>query len=253
MSYSNVGKVWSPSSLEDYLAGIQPPSWIKAVCLHHTAAPSLVQRPKGFQAQHIINMRDFYQSKGWHSGPHFFTDEDQIWGMSPVDEPGVHAVSFNNKSIGIEVLGNYDVEPQDKGRGLECWKTTTDATRIILKWLNLKPSVSTVLFHRDDTKTSKSCPGTRVQKYWVLNMINNADSTKPANALQPEASQYVVAAQYLRDIKGYPEKDIALKLHKDDNNLFFFGNAWLEGAKYDKDAKATVVPISELNSIPKYK
>ena len=256
MSYSNVGKVWSTSELEVYLGSITPPSWVKAVCLHHTAAPSLAQRPKGFQAQHIVNMRDFYQSKGWHAGPHFFVDEDQVWGMSPVHEPGIHAVSFNGTSIGIEVLGDYDTEPQDKGRGLECWKTAADATRVILKWLKLKPSVATVLFHRDDPKTSKTCPGTKVQKNWVLGMINNTDAPKPTVALQPEvnnAAQYVVVSQYLHDIKGYSEKDISTKLRKDATNLFFFGDEWLEGAKYDKVKQATIAPISELNSIPKSK
>ena len=119
MGYENVGKVWTPQSLKDYLATITKPSWCKAVTLHHTAAPSLAQRPNGLLAQHLNNLMHFYKiQKGWSAGPHLFADEDQLWGMSDLRKPGVHAVSFNSMSIGIEVLGDYDTEYPKSGSGL---------------------------------------------------------------------------------------------------------------------------------------
>ena len=75
--------------------------------MHHTAAPSLAQRPRGLTIQHIRNIQNYYQSQlGWSSGPHLFIDDDQIFGMSSLERRGIHAVSFNRTHIGIEVLGN---------------------------------------------------------------------------------------------------------------------------------------------------
>lgn len=81
MGYKNVGRVWTPETLKEYLATLTKPSWCKAVTLHHCAAPSLAQRPNGFIAQHIRNLENFYRGKGWSAGPHLFGDEDQLWGM----------------------------------------------------------------------------------------------------------------------------------------------------------------------------
>ena len=183
MSFDNTGKVWTLEGLAAYLKTVKAPSWAKAVCLHHTAAPSLYQRPDGFLAKHLENMRSYYSRElGWRSGPHLFIDEDQVWGMTPLTETGVHASSFNRSAIGIEVLGDYDNEEPKKGRGLQCWQTTAAATKMLLEWLNLPANNKTVLFHRDDPKTTKTCPGGKVQKTWVLDLIKNSD----AKLSQPE-------------------------------------------------------------------
>ncbi len=256
MSFSNVGKVWSLSTLKEYLEGIKKPEWCKAVCLHHTAEPSLSQRPTGFTVQHIKNIEDFYKQKEWHAGPHFFTDEDQIFGMTHPGEKGIHAASFNSYALGIEVLGDYDFEFCDKGRGLECWKTATAATKIILDWLELPVNYRTVLFHRDDPKTRKTCPGTWVLKSWVIDLINKADVsvvTIPKQYKHDAPAQFVGVSEYLQTIKGYNLKDITEKLHKGADNLFYFGDEWLEGAFYDKIKQATVAPIKELCTIPNKK
>ncbi|MDA7880968.1 peptidoglycan recognition protein family protein [Akkermansiaceae bacterium] len=172
MGYTNVGKVWTPATLKETLAKTKAPSWCTSVTLHHTASPSLAQRPKGWTVQHMRNLQHFYQKKlGWRAGPHFFTDEDQIFGLSPFTSPGTHARSFNRSSIGIEVLGDYDSEAAKSGRGLQCWKLTAQTTAVLLEWLGKKPNSKTVFFHRDDPKTSKTCPGRKVSKDWVLDLI----------------------------------------------------------------------------------
>ena len=80
------------------------------------------------------NLAHYYGKKlGWSAGPHLFTDEDQIFGLSPLTRPGTHARSYNRTHIGIEVLGNYDKEDPKSGRGLQCWKTAAEATAILLK------------------------------------------------------------------------------------------------------------------------
>jgi N-acetylmuramoyl-L-alanine amidase len=248
--------VWSLESFDAYLESVEKPSWCKGVCLHHTAAPSLSTRPQGLLSQHMRNIESFYKSKGWRAGPHFFIDENEIFGMTPPDVRGIHAVSFNRSTIGIEVLGDFDNESHDKGRGLDCWKLTAAVTAKILNWLNIEPNSSTVLFHRDDPKTSKTCPGRRVQKSWVLNLINEAN--KKSLAIKPLQNpvlemQFVKVAEYLQEVKNYTPADVTRLLKKDEDGLFYFGDEWLENAYYDKLQKATVAPIKELCDIPRKK
>ena len=249
MSYNNVGLVWTADSFDAYLKTLPRPSWCSKVCLHHTAAPSLVQRPKGFTAQHIINMSNYYKSLGWKSGPHLFIDEDQAWGMSPLSQRGVHAASFNSTSIGIEVLGEYDSESNTTGRGLQCWQMAAKVTKSLFAWLNVPVNSSTLLFHRDDPKTKKTCPGRKVSKDWFINLVNESDVLTPITALNnDDAIVYQGVIDYAVKHKGYTNAE-ATKLLRRNNKLFFFGNDWLEGAYYDATMQRTVAPIKELELI----
>lgn len=172
MSFNNVGKRWSPLGLKAYLATLPPPSWATSITLHHTGVPSLAQRPLGFTQQHIQNLEHFYKVKQkWSAGPHFFIDEANIWGLTPPTTRGVHAASFNRSSIGIEVLGNYNIEDPFEGRGLECWTRAAKATKEVMKWLKRVHPVVTILFHRDDPRTRKTCPGNKVKKDWFLQLM----------------------------------------------------------------------------------
>ena len=174
MGYENVGRVWTPAQLRQYLGTLDRPAWCRAITFHHTGVPSLEQRPRGFLPNHMNNLESYYRGKGWSAGPHLFIDEDQCWGMSDFRRYGVHAVSFNRNAIGIEVLGNYDVESPNTGRGAQCWATATAAGKVLLDWLGLQPSQITVKFHRDDPRTTKTCPGSKVDKNWVIDHIRNA-------------------------------------------------------------------------------
>lgn len=171
MGYQIVGKKWTAEQFEKYIQTVKL-GWANSVTVHHTASPSLAQRPQGWLSSHLSNLKHFYQRVlKWSRGPHLFTDEDEIWGMSSLWERGVHAVSFNKDSIGIETLGNYDTEDPTSGRGLQCWTMTAAATAIILKRMGREPNENTVKFHRDDPRTSKTCPGRKVQKRWFLDLV----------------------------------------------------------------------------------
>jgi N-acetylmuramoyl-L-alanine amidase CwlA len=258
MSYSNVSKVWTPDSFGEYLKTIKPPSWAKAVCLHHTASPSLAQRPKGWTIQNIINMREFYKGMGWRSGPHLFTDEDQIFGMTPLTETGVHAVSFNRSAIGIEALGNYSKNGENpfSGRGLQVWQTTSWVTANLLKWLNLPVNDKTVFFHRDDPRTSKDCPGAQVSKDWILKMVQQDYSmSNLIDSLKVDMSSKIVAneknfqpvAKILAE-KGYSSAEIRKNLRRSGKDFFWLDDH-LEFAYYDTKLGATMAPASELENI----
>ena len=172
MSYSNVGKVWDAQGFADYLASLPALGWAKAVCVHHTAYPDLAMRPKGWTIQHMRNLADYYGKQlGWSAGPHLFTDEDQIFGLSPLNAPGTHAKSFNRYAIGIEMLGNYDKDDPESGRGAEVLRTSIECVAVLLKKLGLEATEETILFHRDDPKTTKTCPGGKVGKLWFVSEV----------------------------------------------------------------------------------
>lgn len=168
MGCENVGRVWTPKSLEQYLSTIKKPEWCKAVTFHHTESPTLAQRPEGLQIRDIEIISKCYTR---NACPHLFIDENKIFGMCDFRKKGYHASSFNNLAIGIFVLGNYDSEDPKNGRGLECWQTAAEAARLLLEWLEIGASEETILFHRDGPGEIGSCPGKKVEKDWVLNII----------------------------------------------------------------------------------
>lgn len=165
-----LGKAYTPSEFGDYVKTLNWASWKpQYVVLHHTAAPSLVQRPHGFLPQHLTYIREYYEEKGWSAGPHLFVDDDQIWTFSPLTFRGVHAVGFNKTGIGLELLGDYDTEDPFSGRGLAVWKTGMAAVKSLLNRLQLTPAA--IKFHREDGHTSKTCPGKKIRKEWVLSLL----------------------------------------------------------------------------------
>jgi len=171
MSFSAVGQVFDMKSFSAHLAGLSL-AWADSVCIHHTAFPDLSMRPSGWTIQHMRNLASYYGGElGWSAGPHLFTDEDQIFGLSPLTARGVHAASFNARSIGIEMLGNYDTEDPMSGRGAQVIETTAAAVACLLARLGKSANETTVKFHRDDPKTSKTCPGRKVSKAYFLGCV----------------------------------------------------------------------------------
>lgn len=252
MSFANVGKRWSVTAFPSYLQGLTPPVWAKSVTIHHCWAPSLAQRPSGFTDQHLRSLQGFYQkTKGWSAGPHAFTDEDEIHGMTPFTSRGVHAVSFNRNSIGIEMLGNYDSEDPTTGRGLAVCETTAAATRALLSWLRLPVTESTVLFHRDDPKTNKSCPGTKVDKKWFLDLVKFRVWQVPPSTetiLGPLAAEPVPVALTIAEKLGITYAEAAKRLTRSGKMTLFDGK-WIEGAYYESASSTTVAPLAEIEAV----
>lgn len=215
--------------------------WVKGVVLHHTWLPDLAMRPQGFQAQHIENIVDFYKQKGWNRGPHGFVDEDQIWGMTPFEEKGIHAVSFNQTHIGIEVLGNYDRDLPNEGRGLLCWQIALKCVDLLFERLAIPPTSSNILFHRDDPKTNKTCPGTLVKKEWILATLASIrqDRLRGYNAEPPPTR--VGVATYCR------ERNRKCELSVRDGFMFLNG-IHLRTAIYDKAEECTFATVTDIDN-----
>ena len=178
--FGAVGKIWTPDLLRVELAKTVRPVWAKFVVMHHTGAPALADRPDGFSVQHMRNIAAFYKrERGWSEGPHLFVDEDQAFGLTSLQTRGIHAPTWNDNGIGIEVLGDYDREDPLTMRGRSCWTTAAKVAAILCDWLEIVPSERTIMFHREcpvTLRTSrKSCPGNRVEKSWVLDLIRAPD------------------------------------------------------------------------------
>lgn len=174
-----VGKRFKPGEFAAHLEQVSFDAFVPTFAtLHHTASPSLAMRPAGLSDQHLQNLLDYYQgSLGWSGAPHLFIDDrtDGIIVFQRLDRKGVHAVSFNRNSWGMEMLGDYDCEPFDSGRGAHVRDNAMQALAAICKRLSVP--ADSIRFHRDDPKTSKSCPGRLVTKQDVVARVSALLST----------------------------------------------------------------------------
>ena len=73
--------------------------------IHHTWKPT---QDTWNGATTIAGLKKYYEGKGWDNGPHIFVAPDGIWLFTDMKQQGIHAGEGNYRSIGIEVVGNYD-------------------------------------------------------------------------------------------------------------------------------------------------
>ncbi|MBU1017743.1 peptidoglycan recognition protein family protein [Patescibacteria group bacterium] len=125
--------------------------------IHHTWRPT---RESWQGEQTIAGLKNYYEGKGWKVGSHLFIADDGIWLFTPMQKNGIHAGSLNLRSIGIEVVGNYNVE---KWSG-ETKTNALGAIKVLMERLGL--TENDLFFHRD--VSSKSCPGWAITKEWLF-------------------------------------------------------------------------------------
>lgn len=149
-------------TVADYQAALLPfskPAWIKGITIHHTWKPTRAE----WQGKNTMEfLGRFYQQKGWSAGPHLFLAADThgpftdgIWAGTPLAVQGVHAGKCNDDHIGVEVVGNYDVEawPANVAR------LVYDVLVLLMRWGKIAPGQ--VHGHRE-CLPNKSCPGSRI-------------------------------------------------------------------------------------------
>ncbi len=240
-----VGARFSPDAFRRHLAQLTFADFRpEFVTVHHTAVPSLAQRPNGFSAAHLQNLRSYYErEKGWSGAPHVFLDDqpDGIIVFQRLDRRGVHAASFNARSWGVEMLGNYDTESFTTGRGAEIRTLAIDAVALMCERLGV--NADSVRFHRDDPKTSKTCPGTGIEKQVLLNAVATRMGTWQVILPTGEASDEVrnrngralVPARKFLELL-YPD-GAALQLNPLTGTLMVRGKMKFELGVYDLDSQ----------------
>jgi hypothetical protein len=165
-----VNKNFTPQKFTEYCQKLKWTAWRPSfIVLHNTARPTLAERPKGFTSQHIRNLEIFYRdTQKWSAGPHLFIDDKQMWVFT-----GVHSPSWNKLAIGIEMLGNYEKEAFDSGRGLKVQQNAVAAMATLCAVLGLDPQdPKTIRLHREDPLTTHACPGKNVKKLKVMQQVH---------------------------------------------------------------------------------
>jgi hypothetical protein len=159
-----VGVNYTPEEFDTYCHGLTWSQWRPSfMVLHNTAIPSLTQRPNGFTKQHILNLEKYYRDQqGWKAGPHLFIDDKQIWVFTPLTMSGTHSPSWNKIALGVEMLGDYDKDSFNSGRGLKVQQHAVAAFATLSAIVGLNPD--TIRLHYEDPLTTHKCPGKNVRK-----------------------------------------------------------------------------------------
>lgn len=168
-----VGHNYIADSFDNYCHELRWTSWRPSfIVLHNTAIPSLSDRPNGLNREQINNLQGYYRDdQKWKAGPHLFIDDNQIWVFTPLDVSGTHSPSWNKVALGVEMLGDFEKEPFDSGRGLRVRRNTVAAIATLSAILGL--DTSTLKLHREDPLTTHACPGKNVRKLEIIQEVQD--------------------------------------------------------------------------------
>lgn len=168
-----IGVSFTPEKFDEYCHRLQWTAWRPSfIVLHNTAVPPLAQRPEGLTQQHIQALESFYRDKQkWSAGPHLFVDDKQIWVFTPLTVSGVHSPSYNKLALGVEMLGDFEKEKFDSGRGLKARNNAVAALATLSAILGLDPTH--MKLHKEDPVTTHNCPGKNVRKLEVIQEVQD--------------------------------------------------------------------------------
>jgi N-acetylmuramoyl-L-alanine amidase len=168
-----VGRTFTASQFDTYCHELTWVAWRPSfIVVHNTATPSLAQRPNGLTEQHIRDLEAFYRDEQkWSAGPHLFVDDKQIWVFTPLTVSGVHSPSWNKVALGVEMLGDYETEEFNNGRGLQVRNNAVAALATLTAVLGLDPE--TMRIHREDPATTHACPGKNVRKLEIIQQVKD--------------------------------------------------------------------------------
>jgi N-acetylmuramoyl-L-alanine amidase len=145
------------------------------ITLHNTSMPDIKQwqlwSPEKRQ-QYILNMQPYYEKMGWRGGPHFFvTPQDDIcaFGFNNLMSAGTHASCFNNVSIGIEMVGEFNREAFESGPGAKVADNAIYLMALLHNKIGLTPKPYAynkrgLHFHIECKADNHDCPGRFVRK-----------------------------------------------------------------------------------------
>lgn len=176
-----------------------------AVYLHHTVVPT----PESWRGERtMLAMKRYYERQvwinaqgeevpGWMAGPHIFVAPDGIWEFTNLYDEGVGVKGVDEwRARHVEMVGFYDSAPPSD--------TIMEYTLAALSTLLYKYGIKVIdlKFHRDALGATKTCPGTAVQKGWLLPLVRDAVCCYTmGEAPAPDRSFYVVQpGDYLSSI-----------------------------------------------------
>lgn len=175
-----INKRLTLQEFQDYVKGYYFGSLpANKLVIHHTWRPT---RESWQGERSIAGLKSYYEGKGWKVGPHLFIADDGIWLFTPMQKDGIHAGSLNPRSVGIEVVGDYNTE---KWSG-QTKNNAIGAIKILMERLGL--TENDLFFHRD--VSPKSCPGWAITKEWLFKELSEfrlRPRIPTADPVSPEA------------------------------------------------------------------
>ncbi len=144
--------------------------------LHNTGVPSLKQwQALGSVPQERwgANLNGYYKSLGWHAGPHLVVCPDYIWNLCDLEEDGVSVSCWNKVTLGIEMVGNFEVGGDDfaSGAGAKVRDNAVWTLAVLCERFGWK--IEDVLrFHRECAKDHHACPGSKVSKPEIIQRVH---------------------------------------------------------------------------------
>jgi hypothetical protein len=139
------------------------------------------------------SLNRYYTGLGWHAGPHFVVCPDYVWILSDPSQAGVSVSCWNAKTIGIEMVGNYEIGGDEFASGLGT-KVRDNAVKLLalladsFGWPELaefKLGERGLHFHRECVRDHHLCPGSKVDKQDILERVAKARCS--ADAVPPTA------------------------------------------------------------------
>lgn len=186
----------------------------RGVVLHNTG---LVPhwKPGTTPAEAIQHMRDMSVTwasppNNWSSGPHLVIDKDgQIVAATPLWMRGTHSPSFNFTHWGIEMVGDYDLEPfPDAQRD-----AVTSVIKALLRMLGHDINADTFKLHKEDPHTThKHCPGVNCgdKATWLVRLNTLAPDAHifdlPHYGAVPAGAGTFIGAREGEVLHAYPDK-----------------------------------------------
>lgn len=133
---------------------------IEWLIVHHTAV-SREQNPEQFDA-----VKRYHIDKGWGDiGYHFLIEPDgEVKTGRSEETEGAHTIGYNDKSLGICLSGNFDIQEPTIGQ--------MEALRGLLERLMVKYKVEreNIVPHR--TFANKTCYGSKLTDVWARDLTS---------------------------------------------------------------------------------
>jgi len=170
------------------------------ITLHNTSSPDIhlwMSWSPQKRQQYILNMQPYYEHMGWRGGPHFFvTPQSDIcaFGFNDLMAAGTHASCFNNTSIGIEMVGEFDREAFDSGPGAQVADNAIYLMALLHNRIGLTPTPYVynkrgLHFHIECAADNHHCPGSYVSKSDVVARVK-AKMDELAGPARPAPQPY---------------------------------------------------------------
>ncbi len=176
---------WRPRGFVLHNTGIIPPRPNPSVQNFYTISG---KKPLA-GPQRIRNMWETYrnQKPPWKGGPHLVVTDREIFAGNPLWLAGTHSPSWNATFWGLEMVGDYDIEPfPDALRD-----NAVHAMACCYAMLGREPDDQTFHFHKEDPGTThKHCPGTHVgdKASWIAMIRKRMAELYPGGGHEPLTS-----------------------------------------------------------------